>query len=65
MGHEKSEDSDHLYTPLESDDDEVNKFPTYKSDVGVQFHLGVMITNDEMIIGVIKDFLMENQKCVH
>lgn len=35
MGHEKSEDSNHLYTPLESDDDEVNKFPTYKSGVGV------------------------------
>lgn len=49
MQHEECENSDHLYTPPESDDKNVIKFPTYKSGEGSEIHLGMMFTNKEMI----------------
>lgn len=52
------EDSDHIYTHIRSNvDEEVVNFPTYSD--GVNFHLGMMFTNKEMIKYVIKDYGMK------
>ncbi|KAI5421025.1 hypothetical protein KIW84_044749 [Lathyrus oleraceus] len=65
MQHEECEDSDHLYTYFGSDDDEdVVKFPTYKSGEESGFHLGMMFINKEMVRDVIKEYGMEKQKNV-
>ncbi|KAI5392955.1 hypothetical protein KIW84_060201 [Lathyrus oleraceus] len=65
MVHGDGEGSYHLYTPPGSDDeDEGMKYPTYKSDQGMKFQLGMMFTNKEMIRDVVKDYAMENQKNV-
>ncbi|XP_050918716.1 uncharacterized protein LOC127136166 [Lathyrus oleraceus] len=65
MVHGDSEDSDHLYTPPGSDDeDEGMKYPTYKSSQGMKFQLRMLFTNKEMIRDVVKDYVMENQKNV-
>lgn len=63
-GREESKDSDYLFTPPKTDDDEVVKYPTHKSGVGTKFHLEMMFTNKEMIREAIKDCGMENQKNV-
>lgn len=65
MVHEKSEDSDHLYTPHGSDDnDEGMKYPTYKSCEGMKFQLGMMFINKEVTRDVVKDYGMENHNNV-
>ncbi|XP_050919328.1 uncharacterized protein LOC127136857 [Lathyrus oleraceus] len=65
MVHGESEDSDHLYTPPGSDDeDEGMKYPTYKFGQGMEFQLGMMFTNKEMIRDAFNDHAMENQKNV-
>ncbi|KAI5439488.1 hypothetical protein KIW84_025038 [Lathyrus oleraceus] len=62
MVHDESEDSNHLYTTLGSDDEDMGmKYPTYKSGQGMKFQLWIMFTNKEMIRDVIKDYGMENQ----
>ncbi|KAI5420044.1 hypothetical protein KIW84_044007 [Lathyrus oleraceus] len=63
MQHGKCEDSDHLYIPLRSyDDEDVVEFSTYKSGKGSGFHLGMMFTNKEIIRYAIKQYGIENQK---
>lgn len=65
MVHDESEDSEHLYTSLGSDnEDERMKYPTYKSGQGMKFQLGMMLTNKEMIRDVVKDYDMKNKKNV-
>ncbi|XP_058744165.1 uncharacterized protein LOC131616720 [Vicia villosa] len=59
------EDEEHLYTPPGSDNEEdAEKFPTYKSGEGCDFKLGMMFTNKEKIRDAIKEYGMENQKNV-
>ncbi|KAI5415683.1 hypothetical protein KIW84_040918 [Lathyrus oleraceus] len=61
MVHDESEDSDHLYTPLRSDDENDRmRYPTCKSGQGMEFQIGMMFTNKEMIRDVVKDHAMEN-----
>ncbi|XP_058773528.1 uncharacterized protein LOC131647680 isoform X2 [Vicia villosa] len=64
--YDDEEDEDHLYTPPGSDDEEdVEKFPTYKSGEGCVFKIGMMFTNKETIRDAIKEYGMENQKNVY
>lgn len=56
MVYDESGDSGHLYTPLGSDDDDEGmKYPTYKFGKGMNFQLGMMFTNKEVIRDVVKD----------
>lgn len=58
---EECEDSDNLYTPPGSEyDEDVIKFPTYKSGEGNGFQLGMMFRNKEMIRDAIKEYGVEN-----
>ena len=63
---EDEEDEEHLYTPPGTDDEEdQERFPTYKSGQGLQFKIGLMFSNKETIRDAIKEYGMENQKNVY
>ncbi|XP_058725642.1 uncharacterized protein LOC131596928 [Vicia villosa] len=58
-------DSDVLHTPNESgNDEEHEKFPSYKSDESLKFELGMVFSKKEMERDAVKDYGMENNKNV-
>lgn len=59
LGHEVCDDSNHLYTPHGSDDEEeYEKFTTYKSGERVKFQLGIIFIRNDVIRDTIKDYKM-------
>lgn len=62
LKHVVYDDSDHLYGSV--NEEEYEKFTTYKSCEGVKFQLSMMFINKQVISGVTKDYAMESQKYV-
>lgn len=60
------DDSGVLRTPPASDDDEEHeRFPTYKSGEVFKFQLGMMFSNKEMVRDALKEYAMEMKKNVY
>ncbi|XP_058747460.1 uncharacterized protein LOC131620408 [Vicia villosa] len=62
---DEDDDSDVLHTPNGSgDDEELEKFPSYKRGESSKFELGMVFSNKEMVKDAVKDYGMENNKNV-
>ncbi|XP_058742388.1 uncharacterized protein LOC131614867 [Vicia villosa] len=62
---DEDDDSDVLHTPDGSgNDEEHEKFPSYKSGESSKFELCMVFSNKEMVKDVVKDYGMENNKNV-
>ncbi|XP_058741093.1 uncharacterized protein LOC131613441 [Vicia villosa] len=62
---EEDYDSDVLHTPNESDnDDEIEKFPSFKSDSS-KFELGMVFSNKEKIHEALAEYALKMNKNVH
>lgn len=61
--HSDDDDSDVLLTPLDSiDDKEHERFPSYKSGEAFKFQLGIIFSNEQMVMDAFKDYVMEMKK---
>ncbi|CAK8567518.1 unnamed protein product [Lathyrus sativus] len=64
--HDNDEDSDQLQTPPESEnDEEYERFPTYKVGVGTKFQLGMKFNNNDLVREAIKEYAMMEKKNVY
>ncbi|XP_058725212.1 uncharacterized protein LOC131596548 [Vicia villosa] len=62
---DEDDDSDVLHTPNDSgNDEEHEKFPSYKRGETSKFELGMVFSNKEMVKDAVKDYGMENNKNV-
>lgn len=62
---DNGDDFDQLHTPLDNGcDQEYEKFPTYKNGEGINFQLGTVFKNKEMVRDTLKYYAIECKKNV-